>query len=334
MDRVAEVLADAIEGATGRWLVACDDPNVAAALGDAEVVTWSRRTAPWPPDGPFDGIALRQPIGAESTRMTLHALAARLAPTGTLVVAGANDEGIRSVPERLAEVFDEIDPPIARRHCRVVAARRPRADVKGALDDWSVEVEAEVAGIALRWRSWPGLFAHGRLDPGTRLLLEGMPDPAGLRVLDFACGAGPVSAFALARGAASVDASDVDALAVHATRLAAPAARVHLADGLPPQGGPWDLVLSNPPLHRGKQMDLGPLGAFLEAVPRRLVPDGRVVLVTHATVPVRKLAGIEPVELARSDDAAYRVWSLTIPRSSSRPIQTRSAVPRRGSPSR
>src|SRR5688572_28009535 len=94
-ERVGEVLADAAAGRTGRWLVAGGAPAVRDALGGAEVVTWQRwaergrEATAWPPDGPFDGIVLRIPVGAEALRMTLHALTARLAPSGRLVAGGA-----------------------------------------------------------------------------------------------------------------------------------------------------------------------------------------------------------------------------------------------------
>ena len=43
----------------------------------------------------------------------------------------------------------------------------------------------------------PGVFSHGRLDAGTRALLEVMRrfPVAGRRVLDFACGSGVIGAF-------------------------------------------------------------------------------------------------------------------------------------------
>ena len=36
--------------------------------------------------------------------MALHLVAARLAPTGRLIVGGANDEGIRGIAARIQEV--------------------------------------------------------------------------------------------------------------------------------------------------------------------------------------------------------------------------------------
>lgn len=319
-DRVAEVLSDAVAGEEGRWLLVGLDPGspVGDALADASVELWNRwalggrPASAAPPDGPFDGVALRLPRGQDAIRMTLHLLAARLAPGGRVVVGGANDEGAKSLGPRLGEVFEQIEDHGGRRHCRVWSAAAPVASARGDLADWAETVELDAPGGALRLASWPGLFAHGRLDEGTRRLLAVLPDLTGAAVLDYACGAGVLARAAIDRhGATSVDASDVDALAVYATSRNVPEARVHLADGWPP-GGPWDTILSNPPLHRGNDTDLGAFRALMEGAPARLRRGGALWMVTQATVPVRGLtpAGATATRLQGSD-GRFDLWRVT-----------------------
>jgi 16S rRNA (guanine1207-N2)-methyltransferase len=192
-------------------------------------------------------------------------------------------------------------------HGRRVRARRPRPALRGELEAWAEPVSMALDGRVQELVGWPGLFAHGHLDPGTELLLAHLPDLRGASVLDFACGAGVIARVAAERGAARVDASDHDALAIHATRRNAPAATTWCVEGLPP--GAWDRILSNPPLHRGVEQDYGALEGFAAALPRALRPGGAAWLVAQATVPIRRIfAGFTVAKVGA--DARYVVWRV------------------------
>lgn len=324
--RVSEVLAHALgdHPRRGRWLVVDDRPGqVVASLGEARVQTWDRAAlggaaaTAAPPDGPFDGIVLRLPRGTAALAMVSNLLGARLAADGLLLVGGANDEGIRPVARRLAASFEQTEVVATRRHCRVVSARGPRPGLRGSLDDWVLSVTAEVSGVSLSWRSWPSLFAHDRLDAGTQLLLETLPPLEG-PVLDFACGAGVISQFLLRRGdPITLSLSDVDPLALHAAQLNVPGVQLVLADGLPVEGGPWQHIVSNPPLHLGKDDHRGVLSALAATAPQRLRRDGSLWLVVQGSTPVRRalegaFSSVERVKRTPS----YAVWRATgIPRS-------------------
>ena len=322
--RVSEALAWVVEdhdpGADGRearWLIVDDRGGlVRAAIGDRGAVeVWSRTAygeepaSSEPPTGPFDTIVLRLPRGHQAFRMVAHQLMARLAPEGTLLVGGANDEGIKPVQRRLGEVAREAAVLATRRHCRVVAARGASSELRPELTAWSQQVDATVGDVALSWSSWPPLFAHGRLDPGTALLLESLPELEGA-VLDFACGAGVIAQFLQRRGdPVQLTLSDVDALAVHAARVNVPGATVQVADGVPVDGGPWRAIVSNPPVHLGKQADRGVLDALAATAPHRLSRNGAMWIVVQGTVPVqRTLAQAFPSVERVARTSSYAVW--------------------------
>jgi len=323
-DRVSEVLARTLaeREQAGRWLVVDDlGGHVRAALPPETTEDWfrtgygGRDARPGPPEGPFDGIALRLPRGRLAVQMTAHLLAARLTPAGALWVAGSNDEGIRSIPGRIGSLFPDVAAIDARRHCRVWRARGRDAPLRGQLADWATAVRVEAAGVALHWLSWPSLFAHGRLDKGTQLLLENVPPLSG-RVLDFACGAGVVSQFLLRRGdPVTVDASDVDALAVHATRHNAPDVAVQVADGIPLAGGPWDTIVSNPPVHLGKDANSGALHALAATAPHRLARNGSLWIVVQGSIPVQRALDAAFTDVSCVAQApGYRLWRATAAR--------------------
>ncbi|MDE1082344.1 methyltransferase, partial [Klebsiella pneumoniae] len=51
----------------------------------------------------------------------------------------------------------------------------------------------EVAGTQFNAISIPGVFNHGELDAGTKMLLENAPNVKSGQVLDFGCGAGLIA---------------------------------------------------------------------------------------------------------------------------------------------
>jgi 16S rRNA (guanine1207-N2)-methyltransferase len=309
---LAEVTADLGGQDTSRpWLVA-GSAALAEHLGTQE--RWTRwategeRPLPAPPPGPWGRIAVRMPRGAEVGRMTLHLLAGVLAPDGRLVAAAANDEGGRSLRARMEEIFSEVGPSVAGHHARAVEAAVPGSP-RARLEDWQENVEIEGRTFA----TWPGLFAHGRLDRGTALLLSVLPPASGASVLDVGCGIGVLADALLRRGAASVELVDVDALAIYAAQLNVPQGRAFCADTLPPGATTYDLVVSNPPLHRGSDVDWSVLSRLASDLPERMRKGGEVWLVTQVTVPIRKLfAGFSQVE-QRASDGSFTVWKLIAP---------------------
>jgi 16S rRNA (guanine1207-N2)-methyltransferase len=127
------------------------------------------------------------------------------------------------------------------------------------------------------------MFSPGRLDPGTRLLLESAPPPpAGGDLLDLGCGYGPLALVLAARSpGARVWAVDVNerALALCAANAQeAGLAGVRTAGpGDPRLPGELALIWSNPPIRIGKQALHGMLASWLA----RLAPDGAAYLVVQ-----------------------------------------------------
>jgi 16S rRNA (guanine1207-N2)-methyltransferase len=128
-----------------------------------------------------------------------------------------------------------------------------------------------------------GVFSGGRLDPGTRVLLETVPPPpARGDLLDLGTGYGPVALAMAARApGATVWAVDVNERALEL--CAANAARAGLgnvrcvtpeAPGLP---GQFAAIWSNPPIRVGKQALHEMLASWLG----RLAPGGQAHLVVQ-----------------------------------------------------
>lgn len=309
-------------------------PDLARALEDLghAVTRWHRFLSPgqlctpWPPPGPFAEVWVRMPRSSLEAAMLLHAAAARVGNGAAIHLFGAGDEGIRSAARHFPAGTGEVRPVLVKRRCRVVAAPReaPPARADG-LGGWRTEVPIDWGAGPRPWTFYPGVFAHGRLDPATALLIDSMPKvPPGARILDFGAGTGPVAAAALERagGAAEAVLLDADAVALEAAARNVPSGNLVLGRNLAAVSGPFDLIVSNPPIHTGKAQSLRTVAALVRGAPRILARAGQIVVVVQRRLPVADLLG-RSFRRVRStaDRGPFRVWAAAAPQEADRPGQ-------------
>lgn len=285
-----------------------------------EVADWSRRAfggrraTPWPPEGLFGTVCLRMPRGKDELAMAVHGAAGALVPNGALLVYGAKDEGIASVPRWLEGLFGQAETAGVGGHCRLWMARRlgELAGHRGTLKAWREVGRVAHRGWSREWVSYPGVFAHGRLDPGTGLLLDVLPELAGGgSILDYGCGSGVVGAVAQARyPSVRLTLLDVDVVALEAARENVPGADLLLNDGLPPvEAGTFEAILSNPPFHRGKAEEPEMIRDLVRGASSVLAPGGRLVLVAQRRLPLEEAfrGSFGEVEI-KAEEKGFRVW--------------------------
>ncbi|MCG6658654.1 methyltransferase [Halomonas campisalis] len=241
-------------------------------------------------------------------------LCATLPPGTPLQLVGENQGGIRRVLKVLAALGLGSRKRDSARRCSLFETRLGRV----ALDPeaaWT-RFEAELGETWLTLASHPGVFGHGKLDDGTRLLLETLPEalpPGEGDVLDMGCGDGILAAW-LARRGQAVTAVDVSAFAVEATRRTLAANRLAgealASDVYSALGGrAFDAIVSNPPFHQERAIDYGPTGRLIREAPAHLRPGGRLILVANAFLPYPDLlegafGGFEIL----ADDRRFRVY--------------------------
>jgi 16S rRNA G1207 methylase RsmC len=163
--------------------------------------------------------------------------------------------------------------------CYVIEKTRPPARLR----DFSCWFKFRDHDRLLEAVSRPGVFAHRRIDPGARHLLNAVDVAPGTRVLDIGCGSGCVALGIAARDpAVVVHAFDSAARAGECTRLGADRnglsnLSVALeAEGRVPDRGSWDLALANPPYYG----DFTIAERFVEAARLALAPGGTLLIVT------------------------------------------------------
>lgn len=237
------------------------------------------------PEGPFDLAVVPVDTGgeAELTREILQMALERLRIGGRLVTAVDNprDTWLR---EQLAATGEtvRVRPVDGPKPCSIAYVvektrllRKPR--------DFSCELVFRDRERLLTAFTRPGVFAHRRIDPAARHLLNAVDLAPGTRVLEIGCGSGCVTIGLAARDpSVHVHAIDSSARAVECTLRAAERndlANITVAleaDGSVPEPGSFDLALANPPYYS----DFRIAERFVRAAQHALAPGGTLLIVT------------------------------------------------------
>jgi 16S rRNA (guanine1207-N2)-methyltransferase len=223
--------------------------------------------------------------------MMLHAIAHRMPADSRLLLAGENKAGIKSAQKYLQRRFGQVRKLDSARHCCLFEARKPLPSGPFQLSDYEENWEHRFAGKKLQMVSLPGVFAHGRLDRGSSLLLQALETarPTG-RILDFACGSGVLGLSLLAQDPQiELTLLDSSALAIESARrsLAANGMNALLlpSDGLSEVDERYDWIISNPPFHRGVDNDLDIAAVFFRKAGTFLNEKGRILVVFNRHLP-------------------------------------------------
>jgi 16S rRNA (guanine1207-N2)-methyltransferase len=184
------------------------------------------------------------------------------------------------------------------------------------------QVRVVLPDIYLELATDSGVFSPGRLDPGTRLLLEESPaPPASGDLLDLGCGYGPVACVLAKRSPdAIVWAVDVNERALELCARNARAAGLENVRCVPPGDASlparFAAIWSNPPVRIGKDAlhallgewlgRLGPAGSAYLVVARNLGADSLHRWLAGQGWPVTRLAARSGYRLLQVDFQAER----------------------------
>lgn len=208
-----------------------------------------------------------------------------LASGGTLVCSGANDDGAASLAKHAGKAFDEVDS-LSKFHSRVFWITKGK---RSPPDYWRQLGSLQKVGDS-SWLSQPGIFSWDRVDDGSSLLANDLPEDLSGQVADFGCGWGYLSRHVLAHNPAitGIDAIDAEHRAIEAARanIADSRAAFHWLD-LTAEAAParYDTIVCNPPFHSGRAASPALGQQIIEAASRALKPAGRFYMVANRGLP-------------------------------------------------
>lgn len=151
--------------------------------------------------------------------------------------------------------------------------------------------QVQVRKLQLTLAGDRGVFNHGELDWGTRVLIENAQVPTGGVLLDLGCGGGAIAvALAKLRPNAEVWAVDVNERAIEVARRSVKLNELSnvrvVTGGDVPADLQFDAIWSNPPIRIGKDE----LHRLLREWLARLTPQGCADLVVHKNLGSDSLA--------------------------------------------
>ena len=241
-----------------------------------------------PPAG-FDLVLSHLPRGRAVQEELMHGAASALRADGRFYFVGSTRAGIKGAIRYARVVFGRCGVVRQKKGHHVALAVKP-AEVRlppSVADDYrSHTVTCDSVQTTLA--SKPGVFAWNRLDDGTAALVGAMKIGVSDRVLDLGCGTG-LAGLAAARRAIDGRAIlvDADVRAVESARRTAAANGVTNVEVLPSDCASavfdrwFDVVLANPPFHRGVGVDYEVAQQFVRDAARVLRRGGQLFLVAN-----------------------------------------------------
>lgn len=175
----------------------------------------------------MDSVVVFMPKARSELTLRLALATYLLSDAGRVILIGEKREGIAGAVKQLKAMAPDAVKLDSARHCQVWMAQPRRPGPTEAMAEgfdirqWLSWHQVEAAGVTLDVAGLPGIFSDGRLDDGTRLLLDALTDmDLSGPVLDFACGAGTIGAWLHGHSAGKlvIDGVDVQAQAVLCAR--------------------------------------------------------------------------------------------------------------------
>lgn len=189
---------------------------------------------------------------------------------GKLYVVGAKDRGILTMAKRMQECFGNVETLEISKGQRVLCSQK----------QMHVVVTPETSILPI--------FSEGKLDEGTRLLLDALEIHVTDVALDLGCGAGVIGLHIAQKARkGQVTMVDVSLAAVAAAQQAITESGLSNLHALSSDGiqavrdQHFDLIVTNPPFHMGGVQTMQTAERFIRDAAQVLNPRGRFYLVAN-----------------------------------------------------
>lgn len=215
---------------------------------------------------------------------------------GQILLARPNLLGAKSIEKHLRSAFGNLHT-ISKNKCRGFTITVDKSnDNTQKLNDWAQQA-APQRTPKTGYVSQPGIFGWNKIDAGSQLLLNTLPDLQG-RIADFGCGYGYLTMEACNKhqGITAIEAIDHDKRSIDAlTENLASNEASDITGKVTPIWGdlsitykadkPFDAIIMNPPFHAGKKMQIDLGISFIKNAYENLKKGGTLYMVANQTLP-------------------------------------------------
>ncbi|MGE4313121.1 MAG: class I SAM-dependent methyltransferase [Pseudobdellovibrionaceae bacterium] len=211
----------------------------------------------------------------------LRSLLLKMKKNAEFIAIAHNEAGGKRLSKWLAEMGCDIIDEITKYHCRAVRASAPEDISKEILQGQYKGPHGLVTQA--------GIFGADKIDAGSALLLNNLPQRLTGKIADFGCGYGYLT-HALKDHGAEICAYDDDCRAVSATSVNVPEAKTIWWDlTVQPYEAPFDAIIMNPPFHEGKKESVGLGQKLIEVAALSLKKGGALYMVANRHLPYEKI---------------------------------------------
>lgn len=234
----------------------------------------------------FDLLLIFLPKAKQETLYLLANLTPHLQPGASIILVGEKKCGIKSAGSLLTAYSSRINIIDSARHCSILHAELDQQVKTFTQSQWVKTYHLNINNTELQICSLPGVFSYGELDKGSELLLQNLPEKMFGTVLDFGCGAGVIACYILKKHPElSVDLVDVNAFALASAKLSLQSnqleGKVFPSNVFSEIKEKYNILLSNPPFHSGKNTDYTAAETFINQSTKHLKPNGKLSIVAN-----------------------------------------------------
>ena len=234
----------------------------------------------------------------------INSAARKLTSAGRLVLAGFKNEGIKTYSGKAVDYLGELEDKQKGQQSAHLSVIRYHGEAGEPLDDRGyaelVEVMAqEYCDAPVTFYSKPGVYGWNKIDQGSAFLVGYLPKLASQvarpnLIVDLGCGFGYLSVMASQHFSSPVLATDNNVASVRLCEKNldhhSVDGEVVLADCAKGVDVKADLLLCNPPFHRGFDVESDLTDRFLQAAKRLLAKGGVALFVVSVFIPLEKKA--------------------------------------------
>ncbi len=244
-------------------------------------------TSTYESDIQHDLVIITFPKSKAELNYTLTMISPYLCDDALILIVGEKKSGIQSAKKLTENFLINCIKVDAARHCLLFTGQFNNKKAKFIIDDWFKYYQITINNIPLTVASLPGVFSQQKLDTGTALLLENLPENMQGKTLDFGCGAGVISCY-IGKKYSNVALSllDVSALAITSAKKTLEinelSGHVFASNSLSEIKESYQHIVSNPPFHQGIKTNYQATETFLKNIKIYMQHQSTITIVANS----------------------------------------------------